>query len=175
MLDFQHTGIRPAGRYTPIVRPVLSGQLFRKSRALRWRTADPGPRGACQTTTERLVVSTQLDTGPQISELRNLTPKSFCWQQRQVRRKGKFGVARKKGKVHVVPIANPVHAMRKHRAALENAFPLKKRRTQDIVKVVANRTGIARDVSSQRLCRTFATMALPKGTPPRDRAEDPGP
>ncbi|MGA7496230.1 MAG: tyrosine-type recombinase/integrase [Isosphaeraceae bacterium] len=50
-----------------------------------------------------------------------------------------------------------------HHFALEKAFPVKTRRAQDIVKAVANRAGITKEVSPQVLRHTFAKMALQKG------------
>jgi integrase/recombinase XerD len=117
---------------------------------------------ACETPTKRLVVWTLLDTGLRISELCNLTPKSLLWQQRQIRLKGKDAVG-KKGKFRVVPMSSRVRAVLEHHFALAKAFPVKKRRAQDIVKAVANRAGITKSVSPHVLRHTFAAMALQKG------------
>jgi integrase/recombinase XerD len=56
-------------------------------------TADQSDRlsDACETTTERPVVSTLLDTGLPVGELCALTSKSVLWQQRQLQFKGKGG------------------------------------------------------------------------------------
>jgi integrase/recombinase XerD len=50
-----------------------------------------------------------------------------------------------------------------HYFALEKGFPVKARRAQDIVKAVANRAGLTKEVSPHVLRQTFATMALQKG------------
>ena len=47
--------------------------------------------------------------------------------------------------------------------ALEKAFPVQVRRAQDIVKAVADRARIVRDVNSHILRHMFATTALQKG------------
>ena len=127
-------------------------------------TAEESDRlsNACETPTERLVVWTLLDTGLRVSELCDLTPKNVLWQQRQLRFKGKGGPHDKKTKVRVVPMSSRVRALLEHHFALEKAFPVKTRRTQDIVKAVANRAGITKDVSPHVLRHTFATMALQK-------------
>jgi integrase/recombinase XerD len=118
---------------------------------------------ACETPTERLVVWTLLDTGVRVGELCDLTSKNMLWQQRQLRIKGKGGPHGKKTKVRVVPMSNRVRVLMEHYFALEKAFPVKTRRAQDIVKRVANRAGITKDVSPHVLRHTFATTALQKG------------
>jgi integrase/recombinase XerD len=118
---------------------------------------------ACETPTERLVVWTLLDTGLRVGELCGLTSKDVLWQQRQLRFKGKGGPHGKKTKVRVVPMSNRVRALLEHHVALEKAFPVKARRAQDIVKAVANRARITKDVSPHALRQTFATTALQKG------------
>ena len=122
-------------------------------------TADEADRlsNACETPTERLVVWTLLDTGLCVGELCGLTSKDILWQQLQLRFKGKGGPHGKKTKVRVVPMSNRVRTLLEHHFALEKAFPVKARRAQDIVKAVANRAGIAKDVSPHVLRHTFAT------------------
>jgi len=70
-------------------------------------TADKSDRlsNACETTTERLVVWTLLDTGVCVGELCDLTSKSVLWQQRQLQVKDKGGPHGKKTKVRVVPMS----------------------------------------------------------------------
>ena len=103
-----------------------------------------------------------LDTGLHVSELCAFTSKNVLWQQRQLRIKGKGGPHGKKTKVGVVPMLNRVRALLQHHFALENAFPVKTRRAQDIVKAVANRAEITKDVSPHVLRHTFATTSLQK-------------
>jgi integrase/recombinase XerD len=54
-------------------------------------------------------------------------------------------------------------ALLEHHFAREKAFPVQARRAQDLVKAVANRAGITRDVSPHGLRHTCATTALQKG------------
>jgi integrase/recombinase XerD len=128
-------------------------------------TAEESDRrsNACETPTERLVVWTLLDTGLRVTELCDLTPKNVLWQQRQLRFKGKGGPHGKKTKVRVVPMSNRVRTLLEHHFALEKTFPAKTRRAQDIVKAMANRAEITKDLSPHVLRHTFATMALQKG------------
>ena len=118
---------------------------------------------ACETPTERLIIWTLLDTGLRISELCNLTARDVLWQQRQLRFKGKGGPYGKKSKVRVVPMSHRVRALMEHHFALAQGFPVKARRAQDIVKAMANRAGLTKEVSPHVLRHTFATMALQKG------------
>ena len=46
---------------------------------------------ACQTTEEKLVLWTLLDTGLRVSELCGLTPQQLLWQQKALRISGKGG------------------------------------------------------------------------------------
>src|SRR5512135_3233242 len=93
-------------------------------------TADESDRlsNACETTTERLVVWTLLDTGLRVGELCALTSKDVLWQQRQLRFKGKGGPYGKKTKVRVVPMSHRVRALLEHHFALEKVFPVPMKR-----------------------------------------------
>ena len=128
-------------------------------------TADESDRlsNACETATERLVVWTLLDTGLRVGELCGLNPRSILWHQRQLRVKGKGGPHGKWAKVRVVPMSPRVRTLLEHHFALEKVFSVKVRRAQDIVRAVADRAGITRDVSPHVLRHTFATTALQKG------------
>jgi integrase/recombinase XerD len=119
---------------------------------------------ACETPTERLIVWTLLDTGLRISELCNLTAKDVLWQQRQLRFMGKGGPYGKKSKVRVVPMSHRVRALMEHHFALEKAFPVKTRHAQDIVKAVANRAGLTKEVSPHVLRRASAYYTTSRRT-----------
>ena len=118
---------------------------------------------ACDTPTEQLIVWTLLDTGLRVGELCDLTAKDILWQQRQLRVRGKGGPYGKKSKLRVVPMSRRVRALLEHHYALNKEFPVRPRRAQGLVKVVANRAGLTKDVTPHVLRHTFAATALQKG------------
>jgi integrase/recombinase XerD len=118
---------------------------------------------ACQTLQEKLIVWTLLDTGLRVSELCALSPDSIQWQQRQIRVKGKGGPYGKKTKIRTVPMSMRVRALLEPYFALNDHFPGGPRRVQKLVKEVANRAKLSRDITPHVLRHTFATLALQKG------------
>ena len=69
----------------------------------------------------------------------------------------------KKTKVRVVPLSQRVRKLLEAHFALDQEFPIGKRRAQDLVKAVANRAGISKEVTPHVLRHTFAATALQKG------------
>ena len=128
-------------------------------------TAEEADRlaNACETPTEQLIVWTLLDTGLRVGELCDLTSKDVLWQQRQLRVRGKGGPYGKKSKIRVVPMSRRVRALLEHHFALRKEFPVKKRRAPALVKQVANRAGLTKDVTPHVQRHTFAATALQKG------------
>jgi integrase/recombinase XerD len=128
-------------------------------------TAEEADRlaNACETPTEQLIVWTLLDTGLRVSELCALTTKDVLWQQRQLRVRGKGGPYGQKSKVRVVPMSRRVRALLEHHFALHKEFPGRTRRAQGLVKEVANRAGLTKDVTPHVLRHTFAATAQQKG------------
>ena len=137
-------------------------------------TAEEADRlaNACQTPTEQLIVWTLLDTGLRVSELCDLTTKDVLWQQRQLRVRGKGGPYGKKSKVRVVPMSRRVRALLEHHFALRKKFPVRPRRAQGLVKEVANRAGLAKDVTPHVLRHNADSRIMPTGVRrmTRDRA-----
>ena len=118
---------------------------------------------ACNGVQEKLVVWTLLDTGLRVSELCALTPKNIQWQQRSIRVKGKGGPYGKRSKQRVVPMSNRVRAVLEPYFALHDCFPIGPRQVQKVVKRVANRAKVSRDVTPHVLRHTCATLMIQKG------------
>lgn len=118
---------------------------------------------ACRDTKEKLVIWTLLDTGLRVSELCSLTPENILWQQRAIRISGKGGPYGKKSKKRVVPMSNRVQTLLEPYFTLHQEWFIGERQVQKLVKQIANRAQIAKNVSPHVLRHTFATLALQKG------------
>lgn len=118
---------------------------------------------ACETTQEKLIIWTLLDTGLRVSELCGLTPQHILWQQKSLRISGKGGPYGKKSKKRVVPMSKRVQALLEHYFAINNTWPVGERQVQKIVKQIANRARLTQTVTPHILRHTFATLALQKG------------
>jgi integrase/recombinase XerD len=66
---------------------------------------------ACQSTDEKLIVWTLLDTGLRVSERCSLTPEHVLWQQKSLRVSGKGGPYGKRSKKRVVPLSRRIQAL----------------------------------------------------------------
>ncbi len=117
----------------------------------------------CETSQEKLIIWTLLDTGLRVSELCSLTPQHILWQQRSLRITGKGGPHGKKSKKRVVPMSKRVQTLLEHYFALHNRWPVGPRQVQKIVKQIANRAQLSQEVTPHILRHTFATLALQKG------------
>jgi integrase/recombinase XerD len=118
---------------------------------------------ACETTQDKLIVWTLLDTGLRVSELCSLTPSNIQWQQKCLRISGKGGPFGKMSKKRVVPMSTRVRTLLESYFAINDSWFLGKRAVQFRVKEIANRARISREVTPHVLRHTFATLALQKG------------
>jgi integrase/recombinase XerD len=128
-------------------------------------TGDEADRlaNACQTPEEKLVVWTLLDTGLRISELCDMRSENISWQSREIRVRGKGGPYGKKSKQRVVPMSGRVRGLLEPYFGYKNEWFIGKRQVQKLVKQIADRAKISRDVTPHVLRHTFATLALQKG------------
>ena len=118
---------------------------------------------ACQTTREKLVIFTLLDTGVRVSELANLTNGDIQWQEKRLRIRGKGGPFGKRTKIRILPMSARVRRLIEHHYSMEDSFGVGSRQIERIVKIVANRAGIAKPVSPHVLRHTFAVSCLKRG------------
>lgn len=118
---------------------------------------------ACQTTEEKLIVWTLLDTGLRIAELCSLTPHNMLWQQKALRINGKGGPHGKSMKKRVVPLSKRVQTLLEPYFTLHQEWFVGVRQAQKIVKKVADRAQLTQKITPHILRHTFATLALQKG------------
>jgi integrase/recombinase XerD len=118
---------------------------------------------SCEDPTERLVIWILLDTGLRVSELSDLNKENILWQQKMLRITGKGGTQGKKSKRRIVPMSKRVQILLEHWFALNETMPVGIRQVQKIVKRVANKANISKEVTPHVLRHTFATLALQKG------------
>ena len=116
----------------------------------------------CNSLKDKLVVWILLETGLRVSELCSLTIQNILWQQKSIRINGKGGIYGKKTKKRVVPMSKKVQSLLENYFAINDKFPVGVRQVQKIVKKVANRTQIKKNVTPHILRHTFATLALQK-------------
>ena len=118
---------------------------------------------ACRSPEEKLIVWTLLDTGLRVSELCALTLDNVQWQQRALRVAGKGGPHGTRSKQRVVPLSPRVRTILEPYFALNDRWFVGTRQAQKIVKRVANRAQLTREVTPHVLRHTWATLALQKG------------
>jgi len=118
---------------------------------------------ACKDPTEKLVIWLILDTGLRVSELCSLNKDNILWQQKTLRISEKGGKFGKRSKIRSVPMSARVLTLLNHWFALNEEMPVGIRQVQKIVKRVANRAKISKEVTPHVLRHTFATLALQKG------------
>ncbi len=75
---------------------------------------------ACETTEEKLIIWTLLDSGLRVSELCHLTPQHILWQQKAFRVEGKGGPYGKQSKKRVVPMSRRIQLLIEHYFAIHD-------------------------------------------------------
>jgi len=118
---------------------------------------------ACETTEEKLIIWTLLDTGLRVSELCSLTPQHVLWQQKAFRVLGKGGPYGKQSKQRVVPMSRRIQPLMEHYFALHETWFVGPRQVQKIVKRLANRAKIPQEVTPHVLRHTAAMELLAHG------------
>lgn len=118
---------------------------------------------ACQTHEEKLIIWTLLDTGIRVSELVKLSKQNIDWQGHRLTIYGKGGPYGSKSKRRVVPLSNRLQPIIEGHFAIHASLDMGIRTAQRIVKRVANKANISRQVSPHILRHTFAVTVVQKG------------
>ena len=126
---------------------------------------------ACETFREKLIIFSLLDTGLRVSELANLTKEDIQWQEKRLRIRGKGGPFGKQTKIRVLPMTAPVRPLIENHYSMNNTFGMTSRQVQRIVKIVANRAGINKQVSPHVLRHTYSVTCLKRGVSPRNTSK----
>jgi integrase/recombinase XerD len=117
----------------------------------------------CETSQEKLIVWTLLDTGLRVAELACLTKDNIDWQTHRITIYGKGGPYGKKSKRRIVPMTDRIRSLLESYFALNDDFEYSERTIQRVIGKVANRARIKRPVSPHILRHTFAVTAVQKG------------
>jgi integrase/recombinase XerD len=118
---------------------------------------------ACETPLEKLLVWTLLDTGLRVSELAHLKAGNIDWQARQLIVYGKGGPFGSRSKRRVVPMSGRIRPLIEAHFGLYDTVGVGVRTIQRLVKRVANKAKIARNVTPHVGRHTHAVTALQRG------------
>ena len=118
---------------------------------------------ACSTFREKFVIWTLLDTGLRLSELADLKKENIQWQERRLVIYGKGGPYGKKTKRRIIPMTDRVRRLIEYHFAENNNTGMSKRTIERIIKKMADKAGIAKNVSPHVLRHTFSVNCIEKG------------
>ncbi len=118
---------------------------------------------ACKTHDEKLIVWTLLDTGLRVAEFSGLKRDNIDWQGHRITIYGKGGPYGKKTKRRVIPLTQRTQTLLEGHFSLHETLGISVRTMQRIVKKIANRAHISRDVTPHILRHTFSVTAVQKG------------
>jgi len=118
---------------------------------------------ACQSFQEKLVTWLLLDTGIRVNEFCILKRKDIQWQENALTVWGKGGWYGRRGKRRVVPLTGRAKRLLELHFCNRESIGFSKRTAQRIVKRVANRAMITKNVTPHVLRHTFAINCVKKG------------
>lgn len=121
---------------------------------------------ACETSQERLVIWTLLDTGLRIGEFCSIKPQMIDWARHKIKVLGKNTLANGSGekKERWVPIPPRIRQLLESWIGLHGDIGFGSRNAELIVERVGKRIGIPR-CCPHMLRHSFAVAALEKGVP----------
>lgn len=118
---------------------------------------------ACETSLERLIIWTLLDTGLRVSELVSLTPDKIDWQGNRLTIFGKGGIYGSQSKRRVVSLTYRTAPLIQSYFSINDRLEITTARgVQKLIKRVANRAKITKNVTPHILRHTFAVRAVQK-------------
>lgn len=115
---------------------------------------------ACETHQEKLIVWTLLDTGLRVAELTNLKKDNIDWQAHRFMIYGKGGPYGSKSKRRVIPLTKRVQPLIESHFSMHDSLGIGVRQVQRIIKQIANRAHISREVTPHVLSHTFSVTAI---------------
>jgi integrase/recombinase XerD len=118
---------------------------------------------ACETPLERLIIWTILDTGLRVSELVGLQASNIDWQGRRLIVYGKGGPFGSTSKRRVVPMTDRIRPLIEVHFGLYETLGVGVRTVQRLVKRIAIRAKILRNVTPHVGRHTHAVTALQRG------------
>ena len=118
---------------------------------------------ACESFEEKFVIWTLLDSGLRVSEFSTLSKDNIQWQEKRFMVYGKGAPYGKKTKRRIVPMSERVKRLVDHHFAFNDNVNISPRTIQRIVKRVANRAGISKQVTPHSLRHTFSMNCIRKG------------
>ncbi len=118
---------------------------------------------ACKNHKEKLVVYILLDTGMRVSELANLKKENVKWQIGVIEVYGKGGIYGKRTKRRNVPLSPKVRKILEIQFAMSEKIEFSTRTIQRIIKKVAERAGITKNVTPHVLRHTFSINSIRGG------------
>ena len=118
---------------------------------------------ACRSFQEKLVVWVLLDTGLRVGEFCSLRKEQVQWQENCLVVWGKGGRYGSRGKRRMVPLTGRAKRLLELHFCTSDAIDFSKRTAQRLVKRVANRAMISKDVTPHVLRHTFAVNCVKRG------------
>lgn len=118
---------------------------------------------ACNDFREKFIIWTLLDTGLRVAEFASLKKDNVLWQEKRLVIYGKGGPYGKKTKRRIVPLTEKTRPLIEHYFAEQDKVNITPRTIQRVIKEVANRAGISKQVSPHVLRHTFSVNCIKRG------------
>lgn len=118
---------------------------------------------ACKDFKEKLILIGMLETGMRLKEFANLKKDNFLWQENKILIDGKGGPYGKMSKKRFIPLSNKARQVFESWFTLNDNIPWSTRTIQRIIKRIAQRAGMTRNIHPHIFRHTFCVRCLEKG------------